>query len=356
MNKNILSLVFLSATIFSIGGFFAHKYLGEEYGEKLVLHNTHEFSAKSDHLGREMISGSEDVSKENTDPHHDSIPAMIEKKFEGSDLKMGRVLETNGVYTRYYITYLSEGLKISGIMNLPKGEGPFPVIVANHGYIDPEIYTNGRGLKREQDHLARSGYVVIHSDYRNYAESDFDPRNEVRPRSGYVEDIMNLLSAIQKSEFEFLDKENIGMLGHSMGGGITINVMTIAPSHVKAYVLLAPINANYEENFDRWVATEWPELAQEIFDTYGTFEEKPDFWESVSAINYLDNVKHPVQLHQGTADKDVPTQWSRDFAKALEKENKEIEYFEYPGIGHSFVNNFRVVMKHTIDFFDGQLK
>jgi len=320
------------------------------------LHNMHEFSAKSDHLGHGMLSGKEGEKEENVEPHRDSIPAMIEKKFEGSDLKIGRVLETNGAYTRYYITYLSEGLTISGIMNMPKGEGPFPVIVANHGYIDPKIYTNGRGLKREQDYLARAGYVVIHSDYRNHAESDFDPENEVRPRSGYVEDIMNLLSAIEISEFEFLDKENIGMLGHSMGGGITINVMTIAPKQVKAYVLLAPINANYKENFDRWVATEWPELAQEVFDTYGTFKEEPEFWKSVSAINYLDRIEAPVQLHQGTADKDVPVQWSRDLAKALESQNKAIEYFEYPGIGHSFVNNFPVVMKHTTDHFDELLK
>jgi hypothetical protein len=29
-------------------------------------------------------------------------------------------------------------------------------VILNHGYIDPAIYTNGRGLKREQDYLARN--------------------------------------------------------------------------------------------------------------------------------------------------------------------------------------------------------
>ena len=288
--------------------------------------------------------------------HKDSIPAMREKEFQGDGLQTGKVLDTNNDYVRYYITYNSEGLEISGIMNVPKGEGIFPILILNHGYIDPAVYTNGRGLKREQDFLAKRGYVVVHSDYRNLSDSDFDPGNDVRPRSGYVEDIMNLISAVQKSELAFLDKENIGMLGHSMGGGISINVMTINPESVKAYVLLAPINAQYSENFYRWVDKEWPDLAQEVFDAYGSFEENPDYWEGVSAANFLGDVGDPVQLHQGTADVDGPVQWSQDLNKTLMKERKEVTYYEYPGDGHSFLNNFPIVMKRTVEFFDEKLK
>lgn len=326
---------------------------GTSRTENVVVENIDKLAAKSGSLTQVETEQNE---KTKATPHPDSIPAMAEKEFRGDDLKLGKVLAENEFYTRYYITYTSEGLSISGIMNIPKSDEPFPIIITNHGYIDPVVYKNGQGLKREQDYLASKGYVVIHSDYRNHAESDFDPGNEVRPRSGYVEDIMNLLSAVQKSDYEFLDKDNIGMLGHSMGGGVTINVMTIAPKEVKAYVLLAPINADYKKNFDRWVVKEWPDVAREVFDTYGSFEENPEFWKSVSAINYLSNVNAPVQLHQGTADKDVPVQWSRDLAKALEKENKDIAYYEYPAIGHLFLNNFQTVMNHTIELFDEKLK
>ena len=51
----------------------------------------------------------------------------------------------NSVYIRYQISYKSDELEISGIMNVPKGNGPFPVIITNHGFIDPRIYTLGRG-------------------------------------------------------------------------------------------------------------------------------------------------------------------------------------------------------------------
>src|SRR5688572_21877717 len=52
-----------------------------------------------------------------------SLPALMQKEFTGSDLKLGRVLDDNASYTRYYITYKSGELTISGIMNIPKGPG-----------------------------------------------------------------------------------------------------------------------------------------------------------------------------------------------------------------------------------------
>ncbi|EKD59058.1 MAG: peptidase S9 prolyl oligopeptidase active site protein [uncultured bacterium] len=287
----------------------------------------------------------------------DSIPIMSEKEFTGSDLKLEKVLATNESYTRYHITYKSEGFKISGIMNVPQGNGPFPILILNHGYIDPKNYTNGQGLKREQDYFARNGYVVLHSDYRNHAQSDFDQNNEVRPRSGYVEDVLNAISALKNSELTFLDKENIGMLGHSMGGGITLNVMVTKPEIAKAYALLAPINSDYKENFDRWVVNDWPEeIAQQFYQIYGTYKENPEAWKSLSAKYYFDKVASPVMLHQGALDEDVPVEWSRELNDLLKQENKNIAYFEYPNEGHTFINAQPVVMERTLKFFDENLK
>ncbi|HBI33805.1 MAG TPA: peptidase S9 [Candidatus Moranbacteria bacterium] len=288
----------------------------------------------------------------------DSIPVMSEKEFQGSDLQLVKVLNKNDFYTRYSITYKSEDFKISGILNVPVGKGPFPVLFLNHGFIDPKFYTNGQGLKREQDFFARNGYVVLHSDYRNHALSDFDPENDVRPRSGYVEDILNAISAVKKSEFTFFDKENIGMLGHSMGGGITLNVMVTKPDIAKAYVLLAPINADYKVNFDKWVIPDedFSGIAEEFYAQYGTIEENPQFWKSISAINYLDKIKSPVMLHQGAKDEDVPVQWSRQLFQDLKNAGKEITYYEYPEGPHTFINEQSLVMQRTLEFFDKTLK
>ncbi|KKP92430.1 MAG: Peptidase S9 prolyl oligopeptidase active site domain-containing protein [Candidatus Moranbacteria bacterium GW2011_GWE1_36_7] len=304
-----------------------------------------------------------EIEKQETEPQwpaltKDSIPTMANKNFTGSDLRMVKVLDKNEYYTRYSITYKSEGFKISGIMNVPVGKGQFPVLILSHGFIDPKYYTNGQGLKREQDFFARNGYVVLHSDYRNHAESDFDPENDVRPRSGYVEDVLNAISAVKNSSFEFFDKENIGMLGHSMGGGITLNIMVTKPEIAKAYVLLAPINADYKINFDKWVVPDedFSGIAQKFYQQYGTIEENPEFWKSISAINYLDKIKSPVMLHQGAKDEDVPVQWSRELAQNLKAAGKDITYYEYPDGPHTFINEQSIVMQRTLNFFDKLLK
>lgn len=284
-----------------------------------------------------------------------SIEAMTKKQFKGYDLKLGPVLAENESYTRYYITYQSDQLKISGIMNVPKGQGPFPVLILNHGYIDPEIYTNGRGLKREQDYLAQRGYVVIHPDYRNHADSDKDPDSELWLRLGYTEDVINAVLAVQESDLEFFDKEKIGMLGHSMGGGVTLNTLAIRPELVKAAVLFAPVSGDYRKNFNKWTRQR-TEVAQKIESLYGTPTRNPMFWDGISVINYLDHIKAPIQLHHGTADESVPLEWSNELETVLKAAEKNFEYFIYPNEPHEFINAWPQVMSRVANFFDQYLK
>lgn len=296
-----------------------------------------------------------DLVLEQEMPNPISIEAFIEKDFNGSEFTVGQILADNSAYTRYYITYKSGDLKISGIMNVPKGKGPFPVLFLNHGYIDPAIYTNGRGLKREQDYLAREGYVVIHSDYRNHAESDKDPNVEQWFRLKYAEDIINGIEAIKKANLPYMDTERIGMLGHSMGGGVTMNVLAIRPELVDVAVLFAPVSADYKLNYDKWTKQR-EEIAKEIESEHGTPESNPDFWEGVSVKNYFDRIKVPIMNHHGTEDESVPLWWSDDLKVWLDEAGVENTYYVYEGEKHEFINQWGLVMRRTTEFFDKYLK
>lgn len=284
-----------------------------------------------------------------------SLPALMQKQYDGRDLTLGRVLDDNEAYTRYYITYKSGDLAISGIMNIPKGTGPFPVLFLNHGHIDTAIYTNGRGLKREQDYLARRGYAVLHSDYRNHADSTDDPDNEVKFRLGYTEDVINAVYAVKNSNIPNLDKSKIGMLGHSMGGGVTINTLVVAPDLVQAAVLFAPVSADQRDNFERWLLRR-PEVANAIIARYGKPEASPDFWDDISAKSFYDRIKTPILLHHGTADDSVPIAWSDRFNEGLKAENKAVDYRVYPGQPHEFTSDWLAVMQSTVEFFNKNLK
>ncbi len=290
----------------------------------------------------------------------DTIPELAEKQYEGSDFRILRTLDETDAYTRSAISYESEGFTVSGVALQPKGPVPpggFPVIVLNHGYVDPDTYQTGDGLLREQDFFARAGYVVLYSDYRNHADSDTDPQTELRPRSGYVEDVLNLISAVRGAGLPGADFDRLGMLGFSLGGGVTLNIMTAKPETAGAYVLLAPINADYRVNFDKWVKTEWPDTAAAFYEAYGTPEENPQFWHDVSAQNFLDRVNAPVMLHQGLSDGEVPPEWSRDLAARLERVGKDIAYFEYPRQPHIFRDDAEgVALQRSLEFFDRHVK
>lgn len=284
-----------------------------------------------------------------------SLPAMMQKQFDGRDLTLGRVLDDNSSYTRYYITYKSGELTISGIMNIPKGSGPFPVLLLNHGFIEPSIYTNGRGLRREQDYLARRGYAVLHSDYRNHADSGKDPDNDVKFRLGYTEDVINAAYAVKNSNLPTLDKNNIGMLGHSMGGGVTLNTLVVQPDLIKAAVLFAPVSVDQRENFHRWLERR-PEVATKIIERFGRPEDNPDFWNDISAQEFLDKITAPILLHHGTADDSVPIEWSDRLNQELKEHSKAIDYRVYPGEPHEFAAAWPGVMQATLDFFNNHLK
>ncbi|NED97995.1 alpha/beta fold hydrolase [Phytoactinopolyspora alkaliphila] len=281
----------------------------------------------------------------------------MEQEFDGGDLELGDVLEDAGSYIRYAVTYRSGDLTVSGIMNVPEGDGPHPVLVLAHGYIDPEIYTTGRGLAREQDYLAREGYAVLHTDYRNHAQSDDDPENEVRLRLGYTEDVVNAVLAIRDSSLPFLDGDRVGLLGRSMGGGVTLNALVVQPGLVDAAVVYASVSSDAVDNFDRWTRgnPEAAELTEEIIDAYGPPEDAPGFWQDVSPVTFFDQVTEPVLMHHGTADDTCPIEWAHDTRDALADAGADVTLEVYEGEQHAFEPQWQASIETTAEFFDRHL-
>ncbi|MDP9417115.1 MAG: alpha/beta fold hydrolase [Actinomycetota bacterium] len=290
-------------------------------------------------------------------PHPVSLPALMRKRYDGRDLRVGRVLARTTAYTQHFVTYRSGKLRISGILNVPAGDGPFPVLVLAHGYIDPAVYTNGQGLKREQDYLAREGYVVLHTDYRNHAQSDDDPGNEVELRLGYTEDVVNAVLAVKRSRLPYLDRERIGLLGRSLGGGIVYNVLAAKPGLVDAAVAFAPVSADAVDNFERWTRGEpgRERLTRQIIGRYGAPERNRSFWRGVSAITYFDRVRDPLLIHHGTADDTCPIRWSRRAHEALRDKGKDVRLLTYDGEGHAFGPQWPTSMRRTVAFFEKRL-
>ena len=290
-----------------------------------------------------------------TDPV--SLPALMREDVQGTDLKLGEVIGRFGAYTRYAVTYRADDLTISGIMNVPAGDGPFPVVVLLHGYIDPAIYVTGQGYRREQDALARNGYVAFHVDYRNHAGSDDDPRNDVDLRLGYTRDAIAAVEAVKASDLEFLDSERIGLIGRSMGGQVAFNALVAQPGLVDAAITYASVSTDAVDNYDRWIrfADGRRQLATSIEREHGSPEDDPEFWAGVSARNYFDQITTPVMVHHGVVDDTCPIAWSRATVRALRAADVDVTYHEYPGENHYMYAGWAPSFQRTLAFLEENL-
>lgn len=286
-----------------------------------------------------------------------SLPALMREEITGSDLELGEVLGRFGAYTRYAVTYRADDLTISGVMNVPAGKGPFPVVVLLHGYIDPAIYVTGQGYRREQDALARNGYVAFHVDYRNHAGSDDDPRNDVDLRLGYARDAIAAVESVKASDLPFLDGDRVGLIGRSMGGQVAFNALVAKPGLVDAAITYASVSTDAVDNYDRWIrfADGRRQLAAAIEEAHGSPEDAPEFWAGVSARNYFDRITTPVMVHHGIEDDTCPIAWSRATVRALRAAGVDVTYHEYPGENHYMYAGWAPSFQRTLAFLKANL-
>jgi len=91
-------------------------------------------------------------------------------------------------------------------------------------------------------------------------------------------------------------------------------------------------------------------------DTFGSPEENPEFWNSISANSYLADLSGPIQLHHGTADADVPLEFSETLFYQMLEAEQYVELYKYEGDNHNISNYFSLAMQRTIEFFDRYVK
>jgi len=285
------------------------------------------------------------------------MAALIQKRYDGRDLKLVRKLGDFGSYTRYVVSYRGDGVKVSGIMNVPDGKGPFPVLVLNHGYINPRTYFPGQGMPREQDYLARQGFVVLHTDYRNHAGSDRDNSVDYKLRLPYTVDTINAVKAVKSSDLRFLDTDKVGWLGRSMGGEVTLRALAVQPGLVDAAVIYASTSSLAADNWRQFyrAAGDRRAVNRRIERTYGLPADNPRFWRAVSARPFFHRVTEPVLVHHGDRDDTCPIAWSRATVRALEREGVDVTLRTYRGEGHTFEGQWRTSIERTAAFFDRHL-
>jgi len=281
-----------------------------------------------------------------------TIADLAGRSYGGGVITVEDTLAVTSAFTRSLITYPSDGLTIYGFINVPRGAGPFPVVLVLHGYIAPEVYTTVAYTTRYADALARAGYIAIHPNLRNFPPSDTGPDPF---RVGIAVDTLNLLALVRETAGQpgllaRADGARVGIWGHSMGGGAAIRVITVDPG-IRAAVLYGSMSADERLNYER--------LRYWSGGTRGEEElavSEADL-ERIAPLFHLERIQAAVSIHHSDADTTVPLEWSLDLCARLQALGKTVECFTYSGLPHTFRGEGDALfMERTLAFFDRYLK
>lgn len=303
-------------------------------------------------------------------PHALSIAALRKGDYAGTDLVVEQVLAPGSNYSRRIVSYRSEGFKNYALLTVPNGPKPatgWPVIVFNHGFIQPAQYRTTERYIAYVDAFARNGYLVIRPDYRGHGSSEGVARGGYGSPD-YVVDVLNALGSVRR--WPDADPARVGMWGHSMGGYITLRAM-VAANTISAGVIWGGVVGSYPDIVYNWNRPPQSALGSpppnatpgrplswrdQIIVDYGRPEENPGFWASISANTYLADLPGPVQLHHGAADTSVPVHMSVSLDRQIRAAGGSSELFVYPGDNHDIAGNLGTALNRSVAFFDAHVK
>ncbi len=170
-----------------------------------------------------------------------------------------------------------------------------------------------------------------------------------------------VIAAVNKAvSIASIDKENIGLIGHSFGGYQT-NFIISQTNLFKAAVSGASISDNISlhlslfEKFKspRFYMSEFFQhrIALNLFDSYETYVRN-------SPIYYMKKIETPLLLWSGGNDTTVPPTQSLMLYFALRRLNKKNTMILYPDEGHSLFNpkNQTDLSCKILNWFDHYLK
>jgi pimeloyl-ACP methyl ester carboxylesterase len=153
----------------------------------------------------------------------------------------------------------AKGNIMSALLYVPlnaTAQTPAPGVLAVHGYINSRETQDGFAIE-----FARRGYVVLTLDQTGHGYSD--PPAFANGFGG--PDGLAYLRSL-----DFVDKNNIGLEGHSMGGWTVLAAATAMPNDYKSMVLEG---SSTGKPFAAEGTTSWPRNAALVFAQYEEFPE-----------------------------------------------------------------------------------
>jgi len=282
-----------------------------------------------------------------------TIDSLSKIEIKGSRIEVGEKLSDFANFSSYIFSFSVDPdfdgrifKKVTGQLNLPRGEGPYPLIVMFRGYVDQKTYTTGTGTKKAGEYFANNGFITIAPDFLGYGGSDHEAENIFESRFQTYVTALSLLQSL--NSLDAWDQKNVFIWGHSNGGQIAITVLEITQKPFPT-TLWAPVSKPFPYSV-LYYTDESDDKGKLIRGELAKFEDEYDT-DLYSTDGYFDRIKAPIQLHQGTADDAVPPSWSNNLAKILSSLNVDLEYYTYLGADHNLNPSWNAVVARDVAFF-----
>jgi dipeptidyl aminopeptidase/acylaminoacyl peptidase len=250
---------------------------------------------------------------------------------------------------------LAPGVRAGGIGLAPgvrsSGIKP-PVLLGVHG--GPTAQARP-GFNAAHQYLLTRGIAVFDLNYRGsqgYGK-EFAQLNDRRRRAVEYLDMEDALSWLAAQGV--VDASRAAVMGGSYGGYLTMAAMTRLPDRFKAGVAFVGVS--------NWVTAlegASPELKASDRVEYGDIDDPNDraFFEEISPIRYVQQVRAPVMVLHGANDPRDPVTESDQFVRGIREAGGQVEYLRFPDEGHGIrkLANRIIAYRRVAEFLERTLE
>ena len=249
---------------------------------------------------------------------------------------------------------------VSGLMNLPKKPGKYPIIVMLRGFVPDNMYEPGVGTQHVAEALAKNGYITLAPDFLGFGESSSFSKDSFEARFQTYTTALSLLASLPTlnnglaasySGTITADPAKVGIWGHSNGGHIALSVLAISGKHYPT-VLWAPVSKSFPYSI-LYYSDDADDHGKALRAVLANFERDYNA-DLFSPLNYYKWIKAPLSIHQGTNDEAVPEKWSENVTSLLKEEGIDVVYNVYQA-DHNMVPSWNEAVKNSIDFYNKNL-
>lgn len=226
-----------------------------------------------------------------------------------------------------------DGHQLDAYLTLPAGaskQHPAPMVVLPHG--GPWVRDNW-GYNSEVQFLASRGYAVLQPNYRGSSGYDWQfPISDQWAFRKMHDDVTDAAKTALKTGL--IDPDRIAIMGGSFGGYLAVSGVVNEPEFYRCAITISGVfdwaEALKREKYDQFEKPHFAYMRRKLGDP----DKQKDYFDSISPIHHIEQVRVPVFVVHGKEDWVVSANESRRLIAELKKNNVPTQVFMPSGEGH----------------------